>query len=100
MNQVLTLLLSHQTAAELAPVLEIWEQVAGPENLLLAYGGTRSNFDAIKFAPKFFVDDPALRTRDHQREKQSYTGMLRQAAEWMRARPEFAYLHFVEYDHL
>src|SRR5947209_9863439 len=100
MNEVLTLLLSHQTAAELAPMLEIWKQVAGPENLLLAYGGRRSNFDAISFEPKFFVDDPALRTRDHQREKQSYTGMLQLATEWMRPRPEFGYVHFVEYDHV
>jgi hypothetical protein len=81
-------------------VLQLWQPVAGPGGLLLAYGGTREAFAKIAYEPKVFVDDPRLRTRDHQREYQSYSGVLRAAADWLRARPEFAYVHLVEFDHL
>ena len=97
MNSVLTLLLSHQAPAELKPLLDLWQKVAGTKNVLLAYGGVENQFTRIEFEPKVFVDDPGLRTRDHQRERQSCTAVLRQAALWMKDRPEFQYLHFVEY---
>ena len=100
MNPVLTLLLSHQPPDELEPLLRIWQQVAGAGNVLLAYGGLEDRFGRIGFEPKVFIDDPALRTRDHQRERQSCTGVLRQATQWMKSRPQFQYVHFVEYDHL
>jgi hypothetical protein len=100
MNPVLTLLLSHQTPAELEPLLRVWQQVADPDSVLLAYGGIEDQFARIGFEPKVFIDDPCLRTRDHQRERQSCTGVLRQAAQWMKSRPQFRYVHFVEYDHL
>lgn len=100
MYDVLTLLLSHQTAAELKPLLDTWREVAAPGHLLLAYGGTRENFEAIAFEPKLLSTDPALRTRDHQRERQSCTAVLRQAMNWMQDHPEIRFVHFTEYDHV
>jgi hypothetical protein len=100
MNPALTLLLSHQSPAELGPLLRVWQQVAGEENVLLAYGGIKDQFARIGFEPKVFIDDPGLRTRDHQRERQSCTGVLREAAHWMKSKPQFRYVHFVEYDHI
>lgn len=100
MNSVLTLLLSHQSPEELSPLLRTWQRVAGVGNVLLAYGGSEDWFGRIEFELKVFIDDPGLRTRDHQRERQSCTNVLRRAAQWMKSRPQFQYLHFVEYDHL
>jgi hypothetical protein len=100
MNSVLTLLLSHQPSAELESLLRIWQQVAGEKNVLLAYGGDKNQFARIGFESKIFIDDPGLRTRDHQRERQSCSAVLREAARWMKSRPQFQYLHFVEYDHI
>lgn len=100
MPPVLTLLLSHQSASDLEPVLELWRKLNPRSQVLLAYGGTRVNFDRIAFEPKVFVDDPRLRVRDQQRDKQSCSGVLKAACAWLRHRPEFDFVHYVEYDHV
>ena len=47
------------------------------------------------------MDDARLRTRDHQREFQSYTRLFQTAARWLKSSGEnFQFVHFVEYDHL
>lgn len=97
-SQVLTLLLSHQEAAALESVLALWKRVTRRGNLLLAYGGSAENFTRITHEPKLFVEDPRLRTSDHQREYQSYTAVVRQAAGWIQRRSDFGYVHFVEFD--
>ncbi len=74
---VLNVLISHQPAAALRRVLRFWEGAIAERSLLLAYGGTRENFAALEFTPRLFIDDPRLRTRDHQREAQSLTGLFR-----------------------
>ena len=98
MNNVLTLLLSHQPAQELELVLQLWQKLRAPEQILLAYGGTESAFSEIAFPSKVFIDDPRLRMRDHPRERQSCTGVLRAARAWLQAHLEFDYVHYVEYD--
>ncbi|CAN5377541.1 hypothetical protein BH20VER3_BH20VER3_02670 [soil metagenome] len=100
MNGVLTLLLSHQPPAELDRVLRVWQQVADPGGLLLAYGGREDYYEMIDFEPKIMIRDARLRTSDQQRERQSCAGVVREAARWLQSRPEFQYVHFVEYDHL
>ena len=71
------------------------------ESILLACGGPKEEFDAIRHKQKFYVDDPRLRTRDHQREFQSYTGLFQGAAEFLETEGrEFQFIHFAEYDHL
>lgn len=99
MKPVLNLLLTHQPAEAVAAMVEWWKQCAPPEHIVLAYGGSRADFEAIAHPAKVYVDDPRLRTRDHQRERQSYGGVFRAAAGWMRGR-EFSHVHFAEYDHL
>jgi hypothetical protein len=78
-------------------MLEWWGRCVAPENVLLAYGGTETDFQALVHPQKFFVNDPRLRTRDHQRELQSYTAIFREASEWLRGRP-YEFVHFCEYD--
>ncbi|MFL6301602.1 MAG: hypothetical protein ACJ71N_13440 [Terriglobales bacterium] len=69
--------------------------------MLLAYGGMDSNFASIAHQPKIFVDDHRLRTRDHQREKQSYTAVVKAASAWMREVSHPAsYVNFTEFDQL
>src|SRR5437867_11370204 len=73
MTSVLNLILSHQPPAAVSNMLTHWNRCVPNESILIAYGGTKSEFDAIQHREKFFIDDPRLRTRDHQREFQSYT---------------------------
>lgn len=82
-------------------MLQYWKDRVSIESILIAYGGTKREFDAIQHEQKFFADDPRLRTRDHQREFQSYTRLFRAAAEFLRIRgTQFQFVHFAEYDHV
>ena len=82
-------------------MLAHWNQCVPSESILIAYGGTKSEFDAIQHQQKFFVDNPRLRTRDHQREFQSYTRLFQSAAQFLSTQSdEFRFIHFAEYDHL
>jgi hypothetical protein len=101
MNSVLNLVLSHQPAAAVGKMLAHWGRCVPTESVLLAYGGTRGEFDAVLHEQKVFVDDPGLRTRDHQREFQSYTRLFIATAEFLKTRgDQFQFVHFAEYDHL
>ena len=99
MPSVLNLLLTHQPADAVMRMVEWWGRCVPHASILLACGGTRADFDAIPHAAKVFVDDPRLRTRDHQRERQSYGGVFRAAAAWLEGR-DCTHVHFAEYDHL
>ena len=79
MKEVLTLLLSHQPASELEPVLELWREFEPTSQILLVYGGKEPAFAEVAFPKKVFVDDPQLRVRDQQRERQSCAGVFRAA---------------------
>jgi catechol 2,3-dioxygenase-like lactoylglutathione lyase family enzyme len=101
MNSVLNLILSHQPAPAVSKMLTHWKQCVANQSILVAYGGPRSEFEAIEHQPKFFVDDPRIRTRDHQREFQSYTQLLHTAAEFLNTNGgKFQFVHFAEYDHV
>jgi hypothetical protein len=93
----LNVLLTHQTPAEVAAMLAGWAECAPRESLLVAYGGTRELFGDIAHPHKVLIDSPQLRTRDHQREKQSYAAVFTAAADWLRGR-SFSQVHFTEYD--
>jgi len=76
-----------------------WREFAAPEDVLVAFGGTGDDFREVADAQKIFVNDARLRTRDHQREFQSYGAIFREASAWMRGRP-YDCVHFCEYDHV
>lgn len=82
-------------------MLTHWKQCVPNESILVAYGGPADEFDAIPHKQKFFTDDPRLRTRDHQRESQSYTRLFQAAAECLRTHADhFNFVYFAEYDHI
>ena len=98
-GRVLNLLLTHRVGDEFGRVVEHWSRVCAPENLWVAFGGSREDFDALGWPRKVFVDDPELRTKDNQREKQSFLGIFKAMKEVVeREHPDYIYL--CEYDHL
>ena len=99
MKPVLNVLLTHQKSNAVAAMVDWWAKCVPRENIVLAYGGSREDFDALDFAAKLFIDDPRLRTRDHPRERQSYGAVFRAAAAWMQGR-DYGYVHLAEYDHM
>jgi hypothetical protein len=99
MNSVLNLILSHQSALAVAKMIAHWSTCVPRDSILIAYGGSKSEFDAIDYPQKFFVEDARLRTRDHQREFQSYTELFRAAAAWIDSQSrKIDFVHFAEYD--
>lgn len=99
MSQVLNLVLTHQAPDQIARMLAYWRDYCAPENLLIAFEGSEANFHSIQHPAKVRIDDPRLRTRDHGRERQSYSGVFRAASGWLRDQPH-THVLFVEYDHL
>jgi N-acetylglucosaminyldiphosphoundecaprenol N-acetyl-beta-D-mannosaminyltransferase len=97
--RVLNIVLTHEGGAALERVMAWWKPLSAEENLWVAFGGTREEFDAITYPRKVFIDDPRLRTLDHQREKQCYAGIFSAMAPVVeREAPD--YIYFCEYDHL
>lgn len=99
MKRILNVILTHQAPACVARMLEWWRRHVAAEDILLACGGSEADFRAMEHSQKIFVNDPRLRTRDHQREFQSYTAIFRAASAWLRDRP-YECVHFCEYDQL
>jgi hypothetical protein len=79
----------------------MWDGVGDAKDLLVAYGGSESNFARVAHEPKVFIADERLRTRDHQRERQSYTAVIQAASAWMRGKGHPAtHVHFSEFDQI
>lgn len=97
--RVMNLLLTHFIGEKLERLLEYWKPVCSVENLWIAFGGTREDFEKLDYPRKVFIDDAKLRTRDHQRERQSYNGIFKAMAPVVeRENPDFIYL--CEYDQI
>jgi hypothetical protein len=98
---VLNLILTHQPASAVSTMVTWWTNHVPIESIFIAYGGMRSEFEKIQHTPKVFVDDSRVRTRDHQREFQSYTPLFQAAGEFLNTKDhKFDFVHFAEYDHL
>jgi hypothetical protein len=98
---VLNLILSHQPQEALEQLLSWWSRYTSLDNVLLAYGGSREEFDKLSDISRVFVSDPCLRV-NKTREKQNYAGVFRAATQWLLETPErsFTHIYFAEFDHL
>ncbi len=92
------ILLTHEPADRVNRMAAAWRTLTAPDELVVAYGGPEMEMGAIE-GTKAFIADMRLRTRDHQREKQSYTGMLKAATAAISDRNWDA-LYLAEYDML
>lgn len=100
-NPVLNLILTHQSASQVAKMVDYWKECVDSQSILIAHGGERNEFEKIEHAQKFFVEEPRLRTSDHQREMQSYTPLFHSAAKFLHEQGgRFQFVHFAEYDHI
>jgi hypothetical protein len=95
---ILYALLTHRPAPEVVAYLEDFERVLPGRRCVVCYGGTREDFQGLRDMPDaFFIDDPALRSRDGQ----SYNEVLDLVWERFVA-PDSTYgcVHLMEYDHV
>jgi hypothetical protein len=94
-----TILLSHQEPASLARMIAYWQTLDPDQEFLVAYGGNEQFELSIESCVVVTVDDPELKTRDHPRERQSYLGVFREAADWIQ-RHKLTHVHFAEFDEI
>ena len=98
-KRVMNLVLTHEAGARFDMLIERWNSVTTLENLWVAFGGSRDQFDLLDYPRKVYIDDSRLRRRDNQREKQCYAGIFRAMTGIVEnERPDYIYL--CEYDHL
>ena len=96
-DKILIALLAHQPPSEIAKIIEgVREKLPGYD-VLLIYGGDARDFDCIECTQKVFVDDIRLRTVDHQRERQSYAGVMWAVEGYLKNR-HYGFVLFMEYD--
>jgi exopolysaccharide biosynthesis WecB/TagA/CpsF family protein len=97
--RVLNVVLTHLDGERLVRTKERWRNVCREEDLWIAFGGKRRNYDRIGMERSVFIGDASLRREDNQREKQSYTGIFQAMAPVIeRECPDYVYL--CEYDHV
>lgn len=100
MSRVLNLLLTHQNAGAVDRMLAWWRgYVSSLDDVLLVFNGRPEVFESLRHPHKVRVEDPRLVTVLHARERQSYTGVFKAAAQWL-AGKDFTHVHFAEYDHV
>lgn len=98
MNERLTIILTHQPEPVVEAMVAWWQRHAPGPDILIAYGGPRESFEALRVPAKIFVEDSRLRTRDHQRERQSFAGVFSAARDWLKDQPTYQLIHFTEFD--
>ena len=98
MSERLTILLTHQAEPLVENMVRWWREYAPGPEILVAYGGPRSSFESLQVPHKVYVDDSRLRTRDHQRERQSFGGVFLAVAEWLKNHPSYRWIHLSEFD--
>jgi hypothetical protein len=96
--RLLTALITHQRAEEVARQLAYLEAIAPGSAVFVCYGGERSEFDRLDGDRAVFVDDRWWRATNRE---QAYVGLLRGLHERaVRDDPSVDLVLLLEYDHL
>lgn len=90
------LLLTHQPAEAVNRMARRWRSLTRPDHIIVAYGGPPEHLDGIE-EKHVLIEDARLRTRNHPREKQSYTQVLQQSVAAIQDQ-QWDYLYLAEFD--
>lgn len=98
-EKIISVVLTHQSPDRVKRMCDYWERLFPECALLIAYGGSFDHFEKIKGVQKVYIDDLRLRTKDHQRENQSYAGVFRAVSGYLKG-SEYEYVYFTEFDQI
>ena len=98
MDRVVTVLLTHQSQHEVLRMREYWSQMDGEQDFIIAYGGPEASWQK-EMSELVRVEDPALRTRDHPRERPSYLGVMKAVMPLLEL-SQATHVHFAEFDEI
>jgi hypothetical protein len=97
MSERLTIILTHQPERLVRAMVQWWSTRA-PGGILIAYGGPPEEYARLEGVERVYVDDSRLRTRDHQRERQSFAGVFAAVNAWLAEHPGIRLIHLTEFD--
>lgn len=89
--------LTHQAPEQIKRMLEYWRAQLPGSDVLVVYGGPEPDFVSVPAEMKTFVCGEGHLTQDHQRERQSYSGVLRSIASWLEGR-DYEFVNLIEFD--
>jgi hypothetical protein len=93
------IIITHQSAEQIARMLAWWQTSASADSLWLAYGGTLEEFAKIEWPQKFYLESNRIRTQDSQRQRQSYQEIFQQAVR-LGFLEGTRYVHLAEFDQI
>ena len=96
-RRTMSAIITHQGAAAVAKMIRWWESEMPDCDTLVVYGGREPEFARLEMVDKVFVSGEGHRTKDHQRERQSYAGALTAVAEWLKDR-DYQFVNLLEFD--
>ncbi len=99
-GEVAVFLLAHGQVDQVRTMQSWWLRNAGVAHAPVCYGGVTETFELLRDLDAVLIRDSKLRTRDHQRDFQSYGAILKAACEWTVHHPEVGHVLFAEYDHV
>ncbi|RYD86094.1 MAG: hypothetical protein EOP84_00010 [Verrucomicrobiaceae bacterium] len=98
-EQICHVIITHLGSEQNSRMVAEWRRLDPNACILLAHGGKREDFDDLPSdIDAVFVADPALRTRNHSKEKQEYAGVMEEVASWLEDKPAISHVHLAEYD--
>lgn len=99
MGDTANIIVTHQSAEQIARMLAWWKTAAPDDSLWIAYGGRREEFQKVAWGQKFFLESNRIRTHDSQRERQSYQEVFQKAVS-LGVLENQRYVHLAEFDQL
>lgn len=97
-NKVLLAVLDHREPELVESSLQGWiERGVNRDDLLLVYGGDPERYKLLQHKSRILIQGNRLRTKDHQREAQSYREILTEVTDWLESQP-YTHVFFTEYD--
>ncbi len=97
--KILIAILAHSSNEVIAKIVTYWNEMFPESDVMIVYGGTNENFEKVDYSAKRMVTDSRLRTQNHQRECQSYTGVFDQILTEVK-KADYDFVYFTEFDHL
>jgi len=98
--QICHVVICHRPPRETEAVFKRWQTLEPAARVLIAYGGTKENFNRLSGSINaVYISDATLRTTDHARERQQYAGVFRAAHQWLtETGSDVSHVHVVEFD--
>lgn len=99
-SAVCHIVICHLSATKSVDIFKNWKHVDPDAAVLLAYGGNKEEFDKLPpSVDAIYIADLSLRTTDHARQRQQYSGIFQAASHWISERsPATTHVHLVEFD--